>query len=133
LKLALWQGSNEASAYRAFSLMRLELNAASEIEAHQAAKKARQELTEAGLNDDVDEALCPLDGEDDEALISAADFQAVREFYEAPVVRREGTEPVTSTVGSRRRSKVDLGNAGASAISAAVRQSGAATSTASGT
>lgn len=133
LKLALWQGSNEASAYRPFSLMRLELNAASEIEAYQIAKEARNELTEAGLDDDIDEALCPLDGEDDEALMTSTDFQAVREFYEAPVARREGTEPVTITVGSRRRSSVDLGNAGASAISAAVRQSGAATSPVSAT
>jgi hypothetical protein len=128
LKLALWQGSNEASGYRLFSLMRLELDATGEVEAFTKAKTERDALAQAGVDDDVDAALCPSDGDEEEALLAAADFQAVREFYEAPATRREGTAPVVTS--TRRRSAAELGSAGSNAIAAAVRQSTASGTTA---
>lgn len=122
LKLTIWQGSNEASSYKLFSLMSLELDAPSEIEAMNTARKAREELLAAGIDDDVDQALAPADGDEEEGLLAAADFQAVREFYEA-AVRREGAELVTpATVQRRRGIPAELGTAANVAFSNAVRQ-----------
>jgi len=91
LKLTLWQASNEASGYQPFTLMQLALNAASEIEAMQTAKAARDQLQAAGLDDDVDAALEPMDSAEEFGL-PTLEYQGVREFYSEPVSRRPGTQ-----------------------------------------
>jgi hypothetical protein len=74
--------------------MRLQLDAPTEADAMQHAQKARAELREAGIEDDVDAIL----GGDEEGELHAVgtplDFQAVSEFYE-PGGRRPGTQPIT--------------------------------------
>lgn len=113
LKLALWQSSNELSSYQPFDLMRLVLDASSEIEAMQAVKKAREELATAGICDEVDEVVDEVSN--DEAFGTASlDFQAVTEFYTTSG-RRAGTEAMTPT-----RARTVSGAAG-DAIAKAVR------------
>jgi hypothetical protein len=124
LKLTLWQASNDASSYQPFSLMQLELDASTEIEAAKEAKRARAELIEAGIVDDVDDALCTSD-EVHEAWAGGLDFQAVSEFYDgAPATRRPGDQAITpQTVQRMRKANAEeLGNAATSAFSNAVRQ-----------
>lgn len=124
LKLSIWQASNEASAYQPFSLMQLELDAASEIEAIGQVKAARAELEAAGIDDNVDDALSP--GGSEAPLWNAAlEFQAVSEFYDnAPAMRRTGDQAGATTTPQRPRrvSVEDLGNAATNAFSTAVRQ-----------
>ncbi len=91
LKLTLWQASNEASGYQPFTLMQLALNAASEVEAMQTAKTARDQLKAAGLDDDVDAALDPMDSAEEFGL-PTLEYQGVSEFYSEPVSRRPGTQ-----------------------------------------
>jgi hypothetical protein len=131
LKLTLWQASNEASSYQPFSLMQLVLDANTEIEAAKAAKTARDELAEAGIADDVDDALCPTE-DLHEGWTGGLDFQAVSEFYDgAPATRRPGDQAVTPLTVQRTRkaNAKELGNAAANAFSNAVRHA-APTSTA---
>lgn len=127
LKLALWQASNEASGFQAFSLMRLQLDAASEVQAMQHAAKARQELKDAGIEDDVD-GIVGGDDEEAVAVASPLDFQAVSEFYQQGG-RRAGTEPITVRsvpVTSR------VGVGGSAAVADAVRAAAAKQAAAAG-
>lgn len=124
LKLTLWQASNEASSYQPFSLMQLELDAPSELEAMKLASDARTELATAGISDDVDAALGASAGVDDE-LFGAADYQSVAEFYGGNSGRRAGSQAITPQgVNAQRRN--DLGTAATSAISTAVKLAGPA-------
>ena len=119
LKLTLWQASNEASGFQPFSLMQLQLDAKSEVEAMQTVKAKRQELENAGLVDDVDSML----GEEtaDEEFASASlDFQAVSEFY-ADATRRPGTEAISSPRAARAQSSDARVTAANDAIERAVK------------
>jgi hypothetical protein len=80
LKLALWQASNEASGFEAFSLMRLVLDAPSEAEAMKTVMAARKALQEAGIDDDTD-GIHSEDGIAEAFADGSMEFQAVREFY----------------------------------------------------
>lgn len=91
LKLTLWQASNEASSYQPFTLMQLALNAKDEAEAMQTAKTARDQLQAAGLDDDVDAALDPMDSAKEFGL-PTLEYQGGSEFYSEPVSRRPGTQ-----------------------------------------
>lgn len=127
LRLVLWEASNEASSFQPFSLMRLELAAESELEAMKAAKAARDALTEAGINDDVDAAMGGVHAEDDELTASPLEFQAVREFFQPPA-RREGTAPVVGAPNaSARRRGADpaLATAATTYLDKAVASAGA--------
>lgn len=121
LKLALWQASNEASGFEPFSLMRLELNAASEAEAMKAAQAARNDLKDAGINDDVD-GIGNEDGEAESFLGTSLEYPAVIEFY-ADATRRPGAEGVTPRNVTRHHNATLAGVAGA-AIENAVRMAG---------
>ena len=101
LKLTLWQASNEASGYQPFTLMQLALNAKSEIEAMQAVKAARDQLQAAGLDDDVDAALEPMDPAEEFGL-PTLEYQGVSEFYSEPVSRRAGTQAAAPVKRSLR-------------------------------
>ena len=120
LKLTLWQASNEASGYQPFTLMQLALDATSELEAMQKAKATRNELAEAGIDDDVDAALGSAAGADDE-IFAAADFQSVAEFYGGAASRRVGTQAITPQTMPARRSQGELGTAATNAFSTAVK------------
>jgi hypothetical protein len=85
LRLVLWEASNEASNFQPFSLMRLELAAASEHEAMRVAQQARAELAEVGINDDVDEAVGGCHAGDHRLSASSLEFQARREFFQLPI------------------------------------------------
>jgi hypothetical protein len=122
LKLALWQSSNEASGFEPFSLMRLELDAESEVEAMKAVKAKRQELADAGINDAVDE---PGDeGEAESFLTAMLEYPAVQDFY-ADAARRPGAESVTPRTAVRHAPAGGLGSVATAAIANAVRASGA--------
>ncbi len=96
LKLTLWKASNEASGYQPFSLMKLELNAATEVEAMAKAKEARDALASAGINDDVDSFMIAETRDEDEFGGANVDFAAVSEFYlTADSGRRAGAIPVS--------------------------------------
>ncbi len=124
LKLTLWQASNEASGFQPFSLMQLQLDAKSEVEAMQLVKAKRQELVDAGLVDDVDSML--EDETADEGFASASlDFQAVSEFY-ADATRRPGTESISSLRAARAQSSDARVSAANDAIERAVRAGTAA-------
>ena len=120
LKLTLWQASNEASSYQPFTLMQLQLDTKTELEAMQQAKAARAELAEAGIEDDVDAALGSAPGADDE-MFAAADFQSVAEFYDGAASRRPGTQAISPQTITVRRSHGELGTAATNAFSAAVK------------
>lgn len=122
LKLALWQASNEASSYEPFSLMRLELDAPSEAEAMKAAQSARQELKDAGLNDDVD-GVNSDEGEAESFLGANLDYPAAREFYASDASRRAGAEPVTprNVVRLQQHAAGALASVAGAAIENAVR------------
>lgn len=123
LKLALWQASNEASSYEPFSLVRLELDASNEREAMQKAKDARDELSAAGIEDEVDDIEADAEGTDAAFGGGALDYQAVSEFYQ-PVGRRQGTEAVTPRTVATVRGRTASGLAGVAnaAIESAVRR-----------
>ena len=57
-------------------------------------KQKREEITQAGLNDDIDSMLSQGEGEDP-FVAAAVDFPAVSEFYAADAGRRTGAEPIT--------------------------------------
>lgn len=125
LKLTLWQASNEASGYQPFTLMQLTLNAASEVEAMQAAKTARDQLQAAGLDDDVDAALDPMDSAEEFGL-PTLEYQGVSEFYSEPVSRRPGTQGAAPAQRSVRS------GAAADMIGQALNLSGKAAGTTAG-
>lgn len=120
LKLTLWQASNEASGYQAFTVMQLALDAADEMQAMQAASAARQALLEAGIDDDVDGAMNDARGADDE-WFAAPDYASVADFYDVAGERRAGTQGISPANHPVRRATCDLGAAAASAFSAAVK------------
>ncbi|MBC5767585.1 recombination directionality factor [Ramlibacter albus] len=123
LKLTLWRASNEASGYQPFSLMQLQIAAASDIEAMAQAKTARQELADAGINDDVDRFMTIEDSEVETFTRAAVDFPAVSEFYAtADSGRRAGAEPVTHTALSNRGSAVAATQGANAAIANLVSQ-----------
>lgn len=96
LKLTLWKASNEASGYQPFSLMQLELDAVSEVEAMKKADASRKELTEAGINDDMDSFMSTELSDGDSFIGASVDFPAVSEFYAtADAGRRAGATPIT--------------------------------------
>ena len=120
LKLTLWQASLEASSYQPFTLMQLELDATSEVEAMKTAQTMRLELAEAGIDDDVDAAFaCAPDA--DAEMLAAADFQSVAEFYDGAAARRPGSQAVTPANVPVRRSHGELGTAATNAFSLAVK------------
>lgn len=126
LKLALWQASNEASSFEPFSLMRLVLDAPSEVEAMRSVKAARQALLDAEINDDVD-SINSEESQDEHFVGAGLDFQAVREFH-ADATRRPGAEGVTPRTVARQLlhsgSPVALAAVAGAAIENAVRMSG---------
>jgi hypothetical protein len=126
LKLALWQASNEASHFEPFSLMRLELDASSEVEAMKVVKEKRQELADAGINDAVDEGGDESDVESDaESFLAATlEYPAVQDFF-AGAARRPGAEGVTPRSVARHAPVGGLGAIATAAIENAVRASGA--------
>ncbi|TWO71498.1 hypothetical protein FN976_11330 [Caenimonas sedimenti] len=123
LKLVLWQASNEASGFAPFSLAQLALDAKSEVEALQEARRLRQEEADAGLCDDFDSAF-GIEGEDAAFEAAALDFQAARDFLGGGPARRLGTESPATALRAKSAPMTRLG-AGA-AIASAVLQSTAA-------
>lgn len=122
LKLALWQASNEASSFEPFSLMRLELDAQSEVEAMKVAQAARSELKDAGIDDEVD--ALNADESDTESFLGATlEYPAVREFYAADATRRVGAEAVTPRTATRHQQHPGsaLASIAGAAIETAVR------------
>ncbi len=101
LKLTLWRASNELSNFQPFSLMQLQLDAKSPLEAMATVKQKREEITQAGLNDDIDSMLSQGEGEDP-FVAAAVDFPAVSEFYAADAGRRTGAEPITTPARAAR-------------------------------
>ena len=122
LKLALWQSSNEASHFEPFSLMRLELDASSEVEAMKVVKEKRQELADAGINDAVDEGGDESDAES--FLAATLEYPSVQDFF-ADAARRPGAEGVTPRSVARHATVGGLGAVATAAIENAVRASGA--------
>lgn len=126
LKLTLWRASNELSNFQPFSLMQLQLDAKSTTDAMKAVKQKRDEITAAGLNDDIDAMLTV--GESEDAFIAAAvDFPGVSEFYSADAGRRAGAEPITTPArAARALGRAPLGTVASSAIAEAVNMGAAA-------
>ncbi|MEJ8839374.1 recombination directionality factor [Ramlibacter sp. AN1133] len=122
LKLTLWQASNEASGFEAFSLMRLVLDAPSEAEAMKAVTAARKELQDAGINDDID-AILSDEGAAEAFAGASMEFQAVRECY-AEGTRRAGAEKVCispSAPGAAEQPRMPLAQVAAAAIQNAMQ------------
>lgn len=119
LKLSLWKASNEASGYLPFSLMQLQLDAESEIEAMTKVKQTRQELAEVGLDDDVD-AMMEEATVEDEFTTASLEFQSVREFF-TDATRRPGSEPSTSRA-ARANSSAALMTSASSTIASLVQR-----------
>lgn len=122
LKLALWQASNELSSFEPFSLMRLELDAETEVAAIQVARAKRKELEDAGINDDVD-GLGAEEGDAEGFLGATLEYPAVREFY-ADATRRPGADGVTPSTITRHVATGGLASVASAAIESAVRKAG---------
>lgn len=122
LRLTLWQASNQASSFNPFSLMKLTLDAASEADALAAARKGRADAEQAGLCDDMD-ALFSDEPLDEHLAGTPLEYQAVSEFYSAPVTRRTGTEAVAR---ARSERGVQLAGAASSFIETAMRTASSA-------
>lgn len=126
LKLTLWRASNELSNFEPFSLMQLQLDAKTVVEAMKSVKEKRDEIREAGLNDDIDSMLVEGEGEDP-FVAAAVDFPAVSEFYSADAGRRSGAEPITSPArAARAAGHAPLATVASNSIAEAVNM-GAAT------
>jgi hypothetical protein len=128
LKLALWQASNEASNFDPFSLMRLVLDAPSELDAMNAARAARKALADGEINDDVDGLHSEVS--DDENFVGTdLDFLAVREFYLDPTGRPgRGVTPEVGRQVSAGGSAMSLASVADAAIESAVRRARARSS-----
>jgi len=103
LKLTLWQASNEASGFQPFSLMQLELDAEDEFAAMTQAAAARKKLADAGIQDEPDSILAPMDDEKEFGALPL-DYQAVSEFYGSDPTRRSA--PVAANDGTARPTRL---------------------------
>ena len=132
LRIRLWQASNNLSGYESFYLMRLEIDAATETEAMQVAKQAREALTAAGINDDID-AVYAHEGEANPTAWD--DFSMISDFYE--ITRQPGRrqrQPIFMTGNTKEdtdgNTATSAEGAALSLIQRAVRSAGAAETTA---
>jgi hypothetical protein len=92
-------------------------------------KQKRDEITAAGLNDDIDAMLSESESEDP-FVAAAVDFAAVSEFYAADAARRTGAEPITTPARAARATGLPhLAAVASSSIAEAVNM-GAATAAA---
>lgn len=119
LKLQIWQTSNQASEFESFDVFKIALSTATELEAMKAAKNARIEEVEAGLDSDLDEAYSNMASE-----VGEEDFEIVSDFYaprSAKAGRRTGVASIVDQLAGAKGQGTGASLAGAMIAEAMAR------------